>query len=129
MTSFEKIREIRGYQDENFRFEVKTLKKTVCRQINSFENVVNSTFQAIQIALTKDTPKSSEHLPNCNFANLLVCRTNGYHLTTIFQIKAKCFGKSLPNLNKVRSFSTNNQHLDHRTKFFYFRYDISGHLV
>ena len=29
MTSFEKIREIRGYQDENFRFEVKTLKDGV----------------------------------------------------------------------------------------------------
>ena len=29
MTSFEKIREIHGYQDENFRFEVKMLKKTV----------------------------------------------------------------------------------------------------
>ena len=29
MTSFEKIREIRGYQDEKFRFEVKTLKDSV----------------------------------------------------------------------------------------------------
>ena len=29
MTSFEKIREIRGYQDENFGFEVKTLKDGV----------------------------------------------------------------------------------------------------
>ena len=29
MMSFEKIREIRGYQDENFRFEVKTLKDGV----------------------------------------------------------------------------------------------------
>ena len=30
MKSFEKIREIRRYQDENFRFEVKTLKRR-CR--------------------------------------------------------------------------------------------------
>ena len=29
MTSFEKIREIRGYQDENFRFEVEMLKDGV----------------------------------------------------------------------------------------------------
>ena len=37
----------------------------------------------------KDTSaKSSEHLPNCNFANFLVCRTNGYHLTAMLQIKA-----------------------------------------
>ena len=82
---------------------------------------MTSTFQAIQIAFTIDTSKSLEHLPNCNFANLLVCRTNGYHLTAMLQlkIKTKYFGKSLPNLNEVRSFSKNNQRLDHRTKFFY----------
>ena len=59
------------------------------RQISSFENVVTSTFQAIRKLHTqKDTPaKSSEQLPNCNFANFLVCRTNGYHLTAMFQIK------------------------------------------
>ena len=60
-----------------------------CRQISSFENVVTSTFQAIPKLLTqKDTPaKSSEHLANCNFANLLVCRTNSYHLTAMLQLK------------------------------------------
>ena len=59
------------------------------RQISSFENVVTSTFQAIRKLHTqKDTPaKSSEQLSNCNFANFLVCRTNGYHLTAMFQIK------------------------------------------
>ena len=41
---------------------------------------MTSTFQAIPKLLTqKDIPaKSSEHLPNCNFANLLVCRINGF---------------------------------------------------
>ena len=61
----------------------------ICRQISSFENVVTSTFQAIQIVFAKDTSKSSEHLANCNFANLLVCHTNGYHLTAMLQLKIK----------------------------------------
>ena len=60
-----------------------------CQHLAAVKNVVTSTFQAIQIAFTKDTSKSSEHLANCNFANLLVCRTNGYHLTTMLQLKLK----------------------------------------
>ena len=82
---------------------------------------MTSTFQAIQIAFAKDTSESSEHLANCNFANLRVCRTNGYHLTAMLQlkIKASISEKSLPNWYKVRSTGKNNQRLDHRTKFFY----------
>ena len=44
--------------------------------LSSIENIVTSTFQAIQNCFHKDTPeKSSKYLANCNIANLLVCRT------------------------------------------------------
>ena len=45
-------------------------------------------FRPYKITFTKrHTGESSEHLANCNFANLLVCRTNGYHLTALLQLK------------------------------------------
>ena len=44
--------------------------------LSSIENVVTSTFQAIQNCFHKDTPeKSLKYLANCNISNLLVCRT------------------------------------------------------
>ena len=82
---------------------------------------MTSTFQAIQIAFTVDTSKNSEHLPNCNFANLMMCHTNGYHLTAMFQLKIKLSisENHFQIKNKLGLFSKNNQHLDHRAKFFY----------
>ena len=58
-------------------------------------------------------------MANCNFANLLVCHTNGYHLTAIHQIKAECFGKITSKSKMKLGLPANNQRLDHRTKFFY----------
>ena len=103
----------------------------ICWQISSFENVVTSTFQAISKLLTqKETPaKSSEHLANCNFANLLVCHTNGYHLTAMLQLKIKAsVSENNFQICSKLGLPTSNQRLDDRSKFS-IRYDISGHLV
>ena len=57
-----------------------------------------------KITVTKRThqPKSSEHLLNCNFANLLVCRINGYHLTKMLQIKTSISKKKKKKKKKKK---------------------------
>ena len=69
-----------------------------CRQINSFENVVTFTFQAIQIAFTiKHTKKfgTPAKLQLCKFTGVLYTRLS---FNRNASVKAKCFKKSLPNL-------------------------------
>ena len=80
---------------------------------------MTSTFQAIQIVFTKGHIKkfgTSGKLQFCKFTGVSYKRLS---FNRNASIKAKCFGKPLPNSNKVRSFSTNNQRLDRGTKFFY----------
>ena len=60
--------------------------------LSSIENVMTSTFQAIQNCFHKDTPeKSSKYLANCNLANLLVCCTKRLSFNHIGSSKIKRF--------------------------------------
>ena len=60
--------------------------------LSSIENVVTSTFQAIQNCFHKDTlVKSLKYLANCNLANLLVCRTKRLSFNRSASSKIKRF--------------------------------------
>ena len=74
---------------------------------SSIENVVTSTFQAIQNCFHKETPvKSLEYLANCNFANLMVYRTKRLSFNRNISSKTKFFGKkTYLNLQELRSTS------------------------
>ena len=59
-------------------------------KLAALKTIVTSTLQAIRNYFHKrHSGESSEYLANCNFTNLLVCPTNGYHLTAMLQLKIK----------------------------------------
>ena len=93
-------------------------------KISSFENIVTSTLQAIQklIFLSQtDTPEKFQNI--CQIATLQIywcVIQNGYHLTAMLQLKInKFFRKNHFQICRKLGLPTNNQRLDHRTKFFY----------
>ena len=78
--------------------------------LSSIENVVTSTFQAIQNCFHKDTPeKSSKYLVNC--------KQLSFNRSVSSKIK-RFFGKNHFQICRNLGPLASNQHLDHRSKFF-----------
>ena len=68
----------------------------ICWQLSSSENIVTSTFQAIQNCLHQDTPEKVRNTWQIAILQIYWCVIqNSYHLTVMLQVKIRSFSEKL----------------------------------